>query len=477
MSLDKYPEKLTKGRNSLEGSFVFTLWRKPELFGDYEIDEDTLKTEDGDFYYKFGKEMYRKGLKSFDNISIYTFLENKPTLRKKYEKKGGYATVEELKELVDINNADSYYDEIIKMNILLSLHDKGFNVVSNFDKFQNMSSQDVYDYFDYILNNVTLNKQNNVNIEDLSSGYEKYIDEWDSGADVGFPVATPSLNYMLAGVHKENLMLHLAGIGQGKTTTAIFLYVIPAIKNGENVCIIANEQSISSFRQMILATVMFNEINYKKMNRQKIIIGKYNNEQKEKLKEAAEWIKNQKGKIIFAEMENYSISSVKKVIKKYSKIGIGLFLFDTLKPQSDASDRSWGEFSEVAKELFILSKHEQVAIVATAQLSPESTFRKYLDLSCIGKSKAIAETASTVVMFRTLSDEEKDEIRPYSFDRVKKEKVFHDLDVEKDYIMLFVAKNRYGQINPQIIFERNMNFNYLREVGYYNCPLDEFRKK
>ena len=38
---------------------------------------------------------------------------------------------------------------------------------------------------------------------------------------------------------------------------------------------------------------------------------------KEKLKEASEWLANCKGKIFFVELNNYALSNVKKIIRKY----------------------------------------------------------------------------------------------------------------------------------------------------------------
>ena len=486
MSLKDYPKELIEGRESIEASFIFCLFKNPELFGDYlklnEDSDDTIKTDDGVFYFSLGKRMYQQGFKSFDSVSIYTFLENKPKVKEHFELLGGYHSVEELRNLVNVDNVDAYYDGVCKMNMLMSLYDKGFNVVQNLSKFKQMTAQQVYDWYDYTLNNICVGKIEHVKTEDLSEGYGKYINEWDQGLDVGFRIGTPLLNYMLSGVHKENLMLHLGGIGQGKTTTAIFLYVLPAIESGENVCIIGNEQSISQFRQMILATVLFNKVKYMKMNRQKFIFGHFTEEQKEKLFEAEQWLKEQKGKITFVEMENYNIIKVKKIIKKYSKLNVNLYIYDTLKPESDASEKSWGEFSEVAKELFLLAKSEKVAVVATAQLSSESAYRKFLDLSCVGKSRAIAETASTVVMFRPLTKEEKENIQPWKYEKNEdgsydKKKKIYDLNVDKDYIIVFVPKNRYGQVNPQIIMERNMDFNTMKEIGYYECPIDQFRNR
>lgn len=136
----------------------------------------------------------------------------------------------------------------------------------------------------------------------------------------------------------------------------------------------------------------------------------------------------------------------------------------------------------MAKELFVLAKNEDVAIVATAQLSSESMSRRYLDLSCVGKSRAIAETATQVVMFRSLTTEEKNGgIKVYEMKRNENgkymdEKIYKDLDPNKDYVVLFTPKNRFGDTKPQIVYERNMSFNTMREIGYTEVGFDGFHR-
>ena len=151
-----------------------------------------------------------------------------------------------------------------------------------------MTSEDVYNYYEYKLNNVCVGKVEKLKAENLSDGYEDYIDDWDKGKMVGFKIGYPLLNYRLSGVHKKNLLLHMAHIGNGKTTSSILFYILPAIESGENVCIIANEQGVSEFRQMILASVVFNKIKYTKMNRQKFIRGNFSEADREAMRQAME---------------------------------------------------------------------------------------------------------------------------------------------------------------------------------------------
>lgn len=482
MDLKSYPSRLIKRRDAIECNFIFALYKDPELLEDYKnvINGTDILTEDGMFYYGLALELYKAGYRAFDHISIHTFLDDKNVIKKGFEERGGYKSISDIMSLINMDNTSVYHDELIKSNMILSLYDSGFSVEKDYDKISRMTSAEVYDFYDFKLNNVCVGKVEKIKPENLSEGYEEYIDKWDKGDMVGYRIGFPMLNYRLAGVHKKNLLLHMAHIGQGKTTTAILFYILPVLESGENVCIIANEQGIDEFRQMVLASVLFNKIEYYGMNRQKFIRGNFSEKDREEIDKATNWLKACTGKLIFIEMNDYKISNVKKVVKKYSKLNTGLFVFDTLKPEQENSDKAWADFSEVAKELFMLAKKEDVAMVATAQLSAESMSRRFLDLLCIGKSRAIGETATQVVMFRALSRDEKDKLKPYNFGKNetgKYEKIRRlvDLNPEKDYVVLFTPKNRFGDTAPQIVYERNMSFNTLKEVGYIEIEYDRFR--
>ena len=481
--MSEYPKELTNKRDIIECNFIFCLYKEPECIDDYKnvVNNEDIVTDDGMFYYGLAQKLWESGYRVFDNISIYAFLEDKKTLKAGFERRGGYKAVTDVTSLLNIDNIDSYYDELVKNNMLRRLYDAGFDIMKDINKLNEMNSEEIYDYYDYLLNNVCIGKIEKIKSENLSDGYDSYIDEWNSGEAVGFRIGFPILNYRLSGVHKNNLLLHLGGIGHGKTTSALLFYVLPVIKSGENVLIIANEQDVSEWRQMILASVMFNEVgcNVAGMNRKKLTNGHFTPDQIKKLKESAEWLANQKGKIEFVELQNYDVIQIKKVVKKYSKLGFGMILIDTLKPAVENSERAWADFSEVTKELFLVAKHEHVAMVATAQLSSEASYRQFLDLSCIGKSRAIAETATQVTMFRTMTKDEKENLQPWTTPkdangRYSKVRDLHKLDPEKDYIILFTPKNRFGETSPQIVYERNMAFNTLKEIGYIDISFDGF---
>lgn len=483
IDLNKLPKELTENRDVVECNFVLSLYKQSDLMSDYsnvENGEDII-TKDGMFYYGLAVNMNKAGYKTFDNMGIYEYLSDKKVLMDGFESRGGYQTIKDIEELLSVENIEVYYEELVKSNLLIRLYNSGFNVLDKLDKLKKMNSEQIYDYYEYQLANISIGKIEKIKIEDLSTGYDKWIEKADSGTDVGFRVGSPLLNYQLAGVHKDNLMLYLGGIGQGKSSTAVNLFILSAIQNGENVCVICNEQTADEYRNMIMSAVLFGKIKTPKgsgMNRMKLTIGNFTEEQKDLLKTASDWISKQKGRISFVALNNYDIASVRKIITRQSKLGVGLFFFDTLKSVSDADANSWGLLSDVAKELFMLAKQQHVAIIASAQLASDSMYRKFLDLSSVGKSRAISEVATSVVGFRPIMNDEIDKIKPFTYSKESsKIKIEHTLDPDEHYIMMFVMKNRFGNINPQIVMKFNQNFNTLEDVGYWNQGYDNFSRR
>jgi len=474
----RVPDELMANRQQLECNFIFSLWQDMADIDAYKsiVNGTDIITEDGMFYYGILTQLNKLGYTVIDEATLSVFLADKKALKDGFDNRGGVKTIQEITSLIDINNKEGYHDALVKSTALINLHKMGFGI--DLKKVSQMTSNEVYDYYTYKLNSIFVDKIQKVNTECLSDGYEPYIDEWDKGVMVGTKIGYPILNYRLSGVHKKNLLLHMAHIGNGKTTSAILFYILPAIAAGENVCIMANEQDVQEFRQMILASVLFNKIKYRGMDRQKFVRGHFSTEQRDAMMMAADWLKKQPGKIEYVELTDYAITTVRKVIRKYSKLGFDLFVFDTLKPETESSDRAWAEFSETAKELFLLAKTEEVPIIATAQLSGESNSRRFLDMSSIGKSKAIGETATQVVMFRSMSSDEKSKLFVYSYKKDSDGKYIKDqivLDPEREYIILFTPKNRFGSTGPQIVYERNLSFNTMYEIGYTVVEYDGFK--
>ena len=78
-------------------------------------------------------------------------------------------------------------------------------------------------------------------------------------------------------------------------------------------------------------------------------------------------------------------------------------------------------------------------------------------------------------MFRFLFGDEKEKLKPYTFQKDNNGKwsnirQLHDLDPSKSYIVCFTPKNRFGDTTTQIIYEYNQGFNLLKEIGFIEIP-------
>ena len=484
MDLNNIPKEIIENRNVIECNWIFSLYKDLSLVDDYKnvVNTEDIITEDGIFYYGLIQGLAKNGYQVADNMSIHEYLSNKKTVNKSFEERGGFSTVKKITDLISINNIDTYYEELVKNNLLIRLYNSGFNIMQNLDKFKDMSSEDIYNYYDYQLNNISVGKIEKIKVEDLSSGYEEWIKRADSAKNVGFRVGSSLMDYQLAGIHRGGLTLYLGGIGQGKSSSSVSLFILPAIEDGNDITILCNEQTADEYRSMIISTVLFSRIgNVRDMNRMSITLGNFDDYKRQKLREAADWIEKQPGKIRFVELQNYDITSVRKIIKQQSKLGCSYFFFDVLKNVEDASEKAWAELSDVAKKLFGLAKKENVAIIASAQLASDSMNRKYLDLMSVGKSRAISECATTVIGFRPIMNNEIDKIKPWKYQKNKdgsnkKIKEVYDLDADKHYIMQFIMKNRCGDTTTQIVQEFNQSFNTIRDVGYFKASYDDFKR-
>lgn len=485
MKLEEYPKELTKKRNEIEGNFVMTLFKEPDLIEDYKnvINGKDIITDDACFYYGIAQNMYKMGYRVFDNVSILTYLKDKETLKKGFDRRGGYRTIQDITSILDVDNIEINYDELIKNNMLLKLYEKNYPVMDCLNKFSDMTSEEIYDFYEYDISNIFTEKSEKNKPVSLSRGNEEFIELWNKGNQIGYPISLPMLNKRLLGVHKKNMLLYLAHSGHGKTTTAIVLYILPVIERGENVLIFANEQGQEEWRNMLLSAVVFNKLGeVKNLNRTKISEGNYDEIQMNHLIEASNWLKAEgRGNVEFIELEDYNISRIKKNVKKYSKLGYGMMILDTLKPEQENSDKAWAEFNEAAKKMFQMAKKEDIAFIATAQLTPSSMTSTYIDLNDVGKGKGISETAAQVVMFRFMFNDEKEKLKPYTYkkdenDKFMNVKEFHTLDPDKTYIIFFVPKNRFGETNTQIVAEWNPSFLTMRQIGWISISPNGSRR-
>lgn len=421
--------------------------------------------------------MYSQGFKTFDSVSIYTYLEGKPKIKSRYETVGGYRTVEELKGLVNVDNTEAYYDKIVKMNTLINLYDKGFNVLQNISKFKNMTSQDVYDFYDYQLNSVAISTNHDINIETLEIDNE-FIDECNKGSTmgIGYGKVCKILNYLTLGIPLSELYMLGSYSGAGKSSFVFENMIIPACENGIKCLIISNEQKSKDFKHLLLTHTLTQDLNYWELTRKKIKVGNFTEEQHKMLQKAQKIIDDKYSSIKFVKMFDNDMKKISKIIRKMAKLGYTLVMYDTFKSADETDDSAmWQQLLMQSRRLHQLASKESIAVVTTYQLSLNTLNQRYLGANCLSNSRQIKEVYSEMIYFRDIwQDEfngEKYDIKPYQLERDESGKYLNirkpiELDTDKKYKIMFLDKSRNDETNVQILYEFNGRFNKWIELGY-----------
>ena len=472
------------------------LWSNPSLYQKYKthkLTNTTFTEKVWFFYYTLGKQMFDNGIREFDDTTVYSFVVSRPKEKNKksyidaYNDFGGYETIQELmlecqKESV---NDEYHLSEIQKFEVLRKLQQESLIDVSNIElitKFIQMTLKQVQLYVQHKQKEVFANINSGDVIEhDLVDNLDETIEELNSGEQMGSPLHdAPRLNRKIKGWKDGSLYYLVLSSGIGKSSLAMEKFVLSLFENGEKAILAINEESVSKWRSLLLSTIS-TKILKKPINREKMYEGNYNSEMLEKLNNAAKWAREKgQGLVKTLELKKYRVEDILSRVELYRPKGYNKLIIDTFKPDRSSKDMArWESFSNSAQELHELIKEDNynVGTLATVQLKLGKETR-FLDLESTGKSMEINEVAAVVMMGRLLFSDEyeggKFALAPYNYvkDQLTGQWYTEDykLDVEKQYLVLFLSKNRFGSEEEQIIYEANYEINSFKEVAYVKVP-------
>ncbi len=489
MDLNKTIAKIEENRTQIEASFVFCLWKDPQRFDDFKDvntgNDKTLNCDEAVFYFKIGRAIYQQGFQNIDNITVDTYLSDKPTLRDIYVELNGWKTCRSMMDLVDPDNTDGFYDQIRKMNTLKILATKWDEMLSDPGRFERASNEDVYNAFELLTNSVALTTGHDSKIEGIIAD-EKYIEECDAGMGVGiqYDKVAKILNSLTLGLPIGDVFLLAAHSGSFKSSFLFNNMVVPIAENGYKVCIISNEMTVNAYKNLLLVHVLTSDLNYWNITRKKLKAGSFTEEDKKMLREAIKIEKEKYSDIQFVKLFESDTSSLVKYIKRLARSGTKVFVYDTLKA-SDSSgndDRMWQTLLMDSRRIFQVVSKEQVCFVASFQLALYTTNQRYLDASCLSSSKQIKEVCSELCMQRLLWEDEytgeKYDCEPYRYKKLdsgKYIKVPIVIDKDKKYVVIFLDKTRNDERGQCVLYSVNGAYNTWQEIGYCTIKNDHGR--
>ena len=480
--LEMMESQLQKANGLLTG----LLLKEPTLLYDYSIDLKSLSKE-ALFYIGITKKLIERGNEVIDEVSFTSEVESLG-LTDSYIGYGGYKTIDELKKIVDIRNADSIIDNWQKWVLCKSYNEKGIlNIDIHYDKVSKMTSSQLYSYLEHEINSVSITTGlDNLDFENLVLTDDE-LDEIINGANIGLQYNSKShiLNSMTLGLPKAELNAICGYINEGKTSFAFSNFVMPIVDNGHKAMIISTEQRSIVFKLMLVTDVLTNKLNYFKLTRKKLKAGKYTDEDLTMIKKAKDYIKkNYKSKIVFLKLYDYNTDIVTKAIKKYAQLGVELVLYDVLK-FSDSEEQIWKSLIDDSKNLFQCCSKYNIAGLVTLQLAMSTKNRiRQIGMECVANSKAVFEVMSEAIFIRSAWQDELDEdsatyLKPY---RLKKdsngkftnEKEYIKLDKDKMYKIIRLGKSRNDSTDKFILYLVNFNYNQWQEVGF--CTVSDKNK-
>ena len=138
-------KKIGEYKLTSEANIVASIFKNPELL--YNID---LKLEDFShniwkcwFAVANGLIIKEKKL-GLDEITVGIYLEKHPKLKNKIQEYGGYSTIQDATAYIDLDNFESYVNDIKKFNVLLQLLKFGFPISEKLSEYIDKTSDEIY---------------------------------------------------------------------------------------------------------------------------------------------------------------------------------------------------------------------------------------------------------------------------------------------------------------------------------------------
>lgn len=494
---------LQEDRIIVECNMLGVILNDLSLLEEYsQLESSDFLTDSGILFFRMCQEISKAKITEFDFPAYHSFLSKREHLKDIYESVGGYETIVRImKKIPNTDNSLAYYDELVKYNMITTYELQGFNLEKKWEDFKVQTTEEISQYIDTI-NSIAFKKKQTgsarpVDLTD-KDGWEKYISDANAGLNFGIPLDDAYLTKKLAGIHKGDILAWTAHSGVGKTTSALSLIILPLLKRGQQVVILANEQSVNEFRNMLLPTIISTQLKDTKwVNRQTIMEGNFTSEQLDSFGQAVEWLGQYEGQLIFHPLESFKGTSVSQVIKRYVKDCPSeddshnkdiVFFFDTFKPSTEfgsGNAQSWQFFSEDAKIIHNTIKAKsvgglEVAMILTMQLSGATSNVRYLDIGCLAKAKAVKEVLSQLIMMRKMRDDEytdkKCDCKPFKWEKNditgEYKRKYIKLDKNTTYHVVFIDKNRFGEADIQLLYKSQQGINKWTFVGECHIQQD-----
>lgn len=472
-------------RTIAESYVVGCIYKDPSLLREVNLKEDDFAGNIWRVFFTIAYDLIINEKKNvLDHITFNLYLEKHPKLRNVTDDYGGYDFVESTNRYINVENFEGYVKDLKKFKALSKLGTKGFPVSKKMlSQFNDMSAEDIYNEYTAYLNDSFMDVEGSAKSFNGFDNLHELIDEAEEGTNVGIPLHNAEfLTQEIGGINLNGNIYGLgAPSGCGKSTMAIN-YLFPSVLDkDEKMVFIINEEDEKKFRKEAIIWVCSNILNHP-VKKHELRDGKFSEETRKILHEAADWLEEKKDKknITIIPLERYSAKIAVKIIKKYSAMGVRLFVLDTLKESYDiGNEATWKGLERDMVALYDTVKPSacNVGLFVTYQLSKSSIKVRHLTNSDIGQGRSIVDTMSCNLLMRRVFDDEhaggKNALKVLKHNKYGKLEVAVTLHKNKHYMLIFIGKNRFGTTDEYaIVSECDLSTNIYKDIGYCIVPGD-----
>lgn len=474
---EKYPEQLLKGRKTVEGNVIACLWKDPLLIDESELESKDFVTEDGVFYFSLAKLLRENGFTSFDEITVLSNISD--YIEAGFQERGGWDAIQNIIDIINDRNWETYLDILYRENIILNLFDNGFNLLQPIeeknktiiplDLFRKMDSESVIDWYESKLTGFGTGYSSKVLEEEEVEISDDFLKRLEEGIENGVPFDTfgkdvkgedinclSFLSRQLNGLMDGTLTL-LGGYSSAGKTTIWITILMSLIYRGRKPLIISNEQKIKVFKIQFITWLLAKKYKYFNLTKKKLMSGDISEEDKKYLKIVQEyWNKEIKGKVKFIAIPDADMSLVKKKIREnVLKHGYDTVLYDTLKLDfsGDGNQQYYLNLIKDSREFDKIAKKYNIIMLCSLQLAINTLGKLFLDASVLSMSKQIKEVLENLMLMRIVYSDELDPENKKMYCRPFRRKLIEGKWCEEEYIpdptavwrMLFIDKARSGE--------------------------------
>lgn len=366
--------------------------------------------------------LFLNGAHKISVVDIDNYLKNHDGAYSIFTKENGVEYLIDAQELAQKESFSYYYNRIKKLNVLNDLKKMGYNTSKIYqedlldthqkeinEKFELLQVSDIFNKVKLEISTIeekfSTNQQTDKRFAD--EGIEDLIDQLRESPDIGPRLQGDIFNTICRGGRKGKFFLRSGSQASGKSRAAVgdaCLLAYPvrySSKRGvweyngdcEKVLFVVTEQGIDEIQTMILAYLS-------DINEEKILYGKYSEEERQRLKKAVKIMKEYSENFYLVSMADPTISSIRALVRQtYLSKGVDCFFYDYIFYTPSLlvdfpgirlrDDVVLMMLSNALKEL---AKELQIFVMSSTQLNAEAEQKKGIkDVSCLRGARSLGD--------------------------------------------------------------------------------------